>query len=560
MSIDRKKIFLIIGASFILLLLILISATISLKSKTKPSSVTPSVAPPSLQEQTFNQTLITPTISPSMAPILPYPKAEFASWSQAPSPSYLPTSAAVYTFKQTYTQDDVQSLAKKLSLSGTMEQNNDNLFISEVDEANNQLSTLIFNTKTNNFAYLSAKGISLPTTPKTAQEKVSLFLKSLFFDPTLSVTASYKKKDKPDITYYEIHRDWQKAGLPILNNIGLLNLPEDQPLSTLSLTGKTADIPEDANIYQSSDNKDGLARQTDFNTITIGVKDKEEKIISLSSNLRQLQTNKLSLIFLASFDQAYQRLKNNQYQSLLTAPSGKGATSFDKVYLDNKAIAKNAVISESLVAYLEKPATVSQSTLEPYYLFRGYAQLDSGYRVNFIASVPAVETKANSQVVLGETYNATQQQDDLSFPTITPTAIPTPTLQPTTPPSSNCVPSVSDLTNIREINGVKVGEIGGGIGGARGGLYYIPQGDCNTAECLTQVLNALQNDITGLRNINRILAEFSRGTTCPIRITGGSPSIFIYGKKDSQIVITSKAILTYSDPAIDDNNLWKVQV
>ncbi|MFH0979506.1 MAG: hypothetical protein V1803_01000, partial [Candidatus Roizmanbacteria bacterium] len=365
MSINNKKIPLIIGAFFVLLLLILIIVINSLKSKTKPLSGTSLVTPTqsSSQQQINNQKINnqnsifpSPTgTSEQPQKVLSYPKAEFASWSQAPSPSYLPSSAAVYTFKQNYTQDDVQSLAKKLSLSGTVEKANDNLFVSEVNETNNQSSTLLFNTTTNNFAYLSNKGIVLPATPKTVQEKISLFLKNLFFDPTLSITASYKKNDKPDITYFEIHRDWQKAGLPILNNIGLLNLSEDQFLSKLSLTGKTSDIPQDQNIYQSSDNKDGLARQADFNTITIGVKDKEEKIISISSNLRQLQTNKLSLIFLVSFDQAYQRLQNRQYQSLLTVPSGEGVTSFDKVYLDNKAIAKNAVITESFVAYLEKP-------------------------------------------------------------------------------------------------------------------------------------------------------------------------------------------------------------
>jgi len=557
MNIDRKKIFLIIGVSFILLLLILITSSFSLKSKPKPSSGVPSVTPASLQKQTFNQQLISPSPKKELEQqqeVLPYPKAEFASWSQAPSPSYLPSSAAVYTFKQTYTQDDVQSLAKKLSLSGTIEKANDNLFVSEVDETNNQSSTLLFNTKTNNFAYLSTKGIALAATPKTVQEKVSLFLKSLFFDPTLSVTASYKKNDKPGITYYEVHRDWQKTGFPILNNIGLLNLSEDQPLSTLSLTGKTSDISQDSNISQSSDSKDGLARQTDFNTITIGVKDKEEKIISLSSNLRQLQTNKLSLIFLASFDQAYQRLKNNQYQSLLTSPSGEGVTSFDKVYPKNIAVAKNAVITESFIAYLEKPPTVSQSILEPYYLFRGYAQLDSGYRVNFIASVLASEAKTNNQVVLGETHNATQQQDDLSLPTILPTITPTPTPAPTIPPS-DCRPSVSQLTNIHEYEGIQIGQDVEGL------LYYIPTEGCNTAECLTQVLAALQY-IEGdrLRSLSIILGEFSETPTCPIRLTGASPTIFLYGKKDSQVIIIPEAILTYADPAIDDDNLWKVQV
>ncbi|MFH0979518.1 MAG: hypothetical protein V1803_01060, partial [Candidatus Roizmanbacteria bacterium] len=82
----------------------------------------------------------------------------------------------------------------------------------------------------------------------------------------------------------------------------------------------------------------------------------------------------------------------------------------------------------------------------------------------------------------------------------------------------------------------------------------------NTAECLTGVLTALENNVTGLRRIERILAEFSSKPTCPIRITGGSPTIFIYGKKDSQVIIIPKAILTYTDPAVNDDGLWKVQV
>lgn len=557
MNVSNKKVLLIIGVFFVLLLLVLFIVINSLKSKTKSLSGTSSVTPTqsSSQPQINNQNSIFPSPTEGVGQpqkVLPFPKAEFASWSLPPSPSYLPASAAIYNLKQTYTQDEVLSLAKKLSLSGTIEKFNDNLLISSIDKVNNQNSNLIFNTKTNNFAYLSTKGISLPTTlgTTTVQEKVSLFLKNLFFDPTLSVTASYKKNDKPDITYFEIHRSWQETGLPILNSIGLLNLPEDQLLSSLSLIGKVNNTPQDPKIYQSSDNKDGLARQSDFNTITIGVQDKEGKIISLSSNLRKIETNKLTLTFLVSFDQAYLRLKNNQFESLLTTPSGAGVTSFEKVYPENKAIAKNATITESFVAYLEKPSTAVQTTLDPYYIFRGYANLDSGYRVNFIATVPASETKTVNQVVLGVTAAEIggQQQDDLSLPTITPT----PTPAPTTPPSNNCNPSVSQLTNIHEVNGVTIGN--------NGNWYLIPKGDCNTAECLTQVLAALQGNISGFRNISRILSELLSKPSCPIRITGGSPTIFIYGKKDTRAIIIPKAILTYSDPAVDDNNLWEIQV
>lgn len=594
MSLDRKKIFLIVGAFFVLLLLVLTTVVISLKSKTKPISGTSSVTPPSSQQQIFNQGSISPSPtgeSEQQQKILPFPKAEFASWSQAPVPSYLPVSVQIYTFKQTYTQDEVRSLAKKLSLSGTIEQNNDNLLFTEIDEVNNQFSTLIFNTKTNNFAFLSTKGVPLSSTPnKTVQEKVSLFLNSLFFDPTLSVTASYKKKDRPDITYFEIHRDWQKAGLPILNSIGLLNLPEDQPLSTLSLTGRTADIPKDSNIYQSSDNKNSLARQTDFNTITVGIKDKEEKLISLSSNLRQIQTNKLSLTSPISFNQAYLRLKNNQSESLLTIPSGTGVVSFDKVYPGNIAIAKKAIITESLVAYLEKPPVVAQSTLSPYFIFRGYAQLDSGYRVNFIATVPASETKTNNQVVLGEFDDRTPKQGTLSFDTPIPTQQPTVSLRnppnqiedkikegesftPTststsTPTSTSTCLSLSDFDSIQEVGGAKIGYLQ--QENQLNGYYVIPNSpninmeeiEKATEKYLKEYYKTGQGSGYLANSLERLIqvAEIYNNQLCPTRISSYSPTIFLYAKENKSITVQSQFVPSYTDPPITDNLSWDIVI
>lgn len=572
LNIDRKF-FIIAGASLILLVLVLTTLIVSSKLKTKIISGKSSGTPSSFQQKT-NQNSIFPSAKKEQEQpqkILPFPKTQFASWSQAPNPLYQPTSVAIYYFKQIYSQEEVLSLAKKLSLSGNIEQVKDNLLVTEVDEVNNQSSTLIFNTETNNFAYLSTKGIPLPSLPnKTVQEKVNLFLKSLFFDSTLSNAIFYKKKNKPDITYFEIHRDWQKAGLPILNSIGLLNLPEDQPLSTLSIASQTTDIPQDPDIYQSSDNKDGLARQTDFNTITIGVQDKEGKVISLASNLRQLETNKLSLNSLDSFDQAYLRLKNNQSESILTTPSGTGTASFDKVYPGNIAIAKNAIITESFIAYLEQPPTVTQSTLSPYYIFRGYSQLDSGYRVNFIATVPAVETKVlgasdERTLKIGEAGFSAQSPTPFPTPTPTSTPIPAPTSTPipiptSTPipiPTSNpkivsCTINVANCKNIRTVGEIQVGECN-----SRSNLYYIPkEGDCNTAECLINILTVLTGEIAGQRKPERIIKEFS--STCPTRITGPSPSLFIYSKRGERLTVIPIKTITYVDPSFNGDNQWNI--
>ena len=40
-------------------------------------------------------------------------------------------------------------------------------------------------------------------------------------------------------------------------------------------------------------------------------------------------------------------------------------------------------------AYLEYPMMQSQKAIRPYWIFRGYSELESGYRIRFIATVPA---------------------------------------------------------------------------------------------------------------------------------------------------------------------------
>jgi hypothetical protein len=50
------------------------------------------------------------------------------------------------------------------------------------------------------------------------------------------------------------------------------------------------DMISDTSIYAASDGKNGYARQSDFNTMTIGLSDSSGNITSIKSNMRLVQS------------------------------------------------------------------------------------------------------------------------------------------------------------------------------------------------------------------------------------------------------------------------------
>lgn len=487
------------------------------------------------------------------------PEVKVSNWIvQAQKPASSPNQAQIYTFKTSFSEDDAVFLAKKLLGTNIGKEKGSKLIgFYPLESADKQTSMFFYNTQVGTFSYASTAGLGLSGENNTAEEKIDKFVKNFIPDSTLKMSASYKRKDQAGLKYFEYHRDWKEIGLPILNPLGLLNMPENQLLSNVSLTNNSNNLAKDDQVYNTSDSTEGLARQNDFNTVTAAINESSQTVVALNSNLRPLNLSLVKSQSLLSYEEAVIRLKANQYDMLVSQPAGQGVPDYSKVYPGNKATTKQATVTDAILAYLEQSPSSVQSSLEPYYVFKGYTTLDSGYRVNFIATVKAVSNQlkvqsksSNPVAVLGDTTTATppaQQQSTITFP-------------------SNCKGlwdignyPISKLVNIRQLGQVKVGD---GTTPYAGSTYtwvfYIPEGQLE----INAAINAARSSGVYGRDTQYFIKDYLsalENPECAVRISGGSPSIFVYLPDNQKAVISlSKNQLTYVDPEIIDNS-WQVK-
>ncbi|MEN9327670.1 MAG: hypothetical protein RI947_478 [Candidatus Parcubacteria bacterium] len=630
---SKKTLF--VAVSFILVIILAVVAYVMVQNKKNMKvATTDKNTTQTTDEDADGEKKILKTIQAAQPP-----DVDFDKWTFTKKMTDVPTTASVYEFKTEYTTEEMQALSKKLNASDNVKKDKNFIMAYNIKNDNKDVSLLTYNLQTGNLSYASSTGVALPT-GATLDAKVTAFLEDLgLYDETLKTTAQYKKKSKPGLTYLEIHRDWVKAGFPILNSIGLLNLPENVSLTTLSLTTPLTNLPEDTDIYAATDKKDGYVRQTDFNTMTVVVSDRTGKIMGLQSNIRKLSSPSKKSVTLLSYDEAVTNLMDKKYDFILTSPSGTGDMSWDKIYPNNKALAAQAVVTDSVIAYIEKPALVNQKELMPYYIFRGYANLLSGYRVNFVASVPAVAPQTQSKNMFRLVKEVSAQESDTTqkqgtFET-TPGAgnnnnnnntnntssVDNPISQTDRNAAGVCAPSSDDLNPVLLVGGLKYGWANWRIWGGQkstsknGFWYYIPEpgtADAVIIESLDQVIALLQSptagnatavppqstpddsngatspsddttqkqgtfnvtpqatamiaqDITAqelvIRQQNKILKDLGLiSESCPVRLTGASPSIFVYGDEGQKVSVASGAQLTYADPVTTGHNTWNVTI
>lgn len=596
---NRKKFFTLSGGLLTIAIFLVVITTI-LSGTQKNSQLSQNNAPGG---QTNPQPLDTNSPNNPGGNSLPFPKIQVNSWEGGTTPIKEASSARIYSFKPNDSLSAINALSQSfIGTTPSKQKNGQYIGFTSGIPSGNDISFFVGNIKTGEFSYASTTGITLPSAvggPVSENAQVDAYVKTLALDPTLDIQNTYQKKNKDGVTYYEIHRNWEKAGLPILNALGLLNTSPNQKLANLAL-GSTSDKLQDPNIYRTSDGTDGLARTNDFNTMTIGVNSTTKKIVSLVSNIRFIQNSKLQTIPLLSYQEAVAKLKSNQYEALYTSPTGTGVPSFNKVYPGNHARANQAQITDSILTYLENPPALAQTHLTPYYLFRGNTQLDSGYEVNFIALVPAQKVSTPQaqapkskapfefiKSVIAQAITNTPNKDcsggqcQGSYQvTPAPTVPVVPTLEvtdipaPTTP--SSCIPAISDLTNISAVSDtLKVGQLSENAvsrvtqqahdNAAAGDWYsYSTTGKALTADDLV----AAQNSVTAdrKRQIQRLEMQPLMdkllgvgGPDCPVRITGNSPTIFVYGPAGSSFAIKTSSNQNYANPA-NSENTWNVTI
>ncbi len=326
------------------------------------------------------------------------PQFNVGRYTVATTLPFLPAQTKIYTFKNSFPEDQTLTLAQKLL-------SKDAKLVTTKDGIRTYSSTfgyLVFNTTSGTFE-LNSIGATAPfeqlKTINDIRPALTTYLqdKLNIIDETTTLSAYYQRSTSPDITYYEFHRDPEKIGLHIINPVGVANLPEDIPLKKVSINSFTVDSANDPTIILASDSP-GKARRNDFNTLTVGI-NSSGSIVSLESNLRPVESSDyvsgLSLSILSP-DQALEELQKQGAYFSITVPAGQGTIDYDKVYLNNQLKTQEAVITDMALTYIEKPPNVAQRYLQPAYIVRGYAETDTGVRVKFVQTVPAISSLENT--------------------------------------------------------------------------------------------------------------------------------------------------------------------
>lgn len=344
-----------------------------------------------------------------------------------------PPTLSTYSLKSNLTKEDAMDIAQIFNLE-TVSVDTVSQMILASSETPTYRGILTVSPKSGTFSYQSY-GAFIPTTYKPGQTptaEVTEFLNlQELLDSTGQCNVTYKDNFYPDVTFVECHRMWDKLGAPLVNMGGVLNIPENIQLTSLT-PGKVSKETTALNpsITNVSNGGDGLERPNQFNTITVGVFP-DGRIFSVSSTMRTvLKTQELNTSQLMTPQEALKSFQNNMGEISLTVPAGNGSVDLNKVYPGNTANAKIATITEITPAYLDKPLTEGQTEYTPYYLIRGTAMLTSGYTVAFTKVLPAEKVKAAkiaSDSLQLNTFTVPQQATTPTTSAATPTITLTPT-------------------------------------------------------------------------------------------------------------------------------------
>ena len=555
---NPKKKWIMLGiGGFLIVLIVVLASAVFLMQRNNTTKQIADTNSPSVQPTAPAQ-----NVEPQQPQGQALPTVNVATWSAQVTPPAPPASLTVYKTKQNYTLTEIKAIAGKLNADEDFQEaENSIISYSIADEAVFMMDKL-----SGEFSYRSTTGVLLPT-GVNENESVYAFLKSLnMYDDTIKVTASYTKKSEPGVKFVELHRDWKSVGMPILSTIGIVNIPEDTKFASLSLTSAASNTPEDLDIAGTTDRTDALKRRNDFNTITVGISQTDKKIISVSSNMRILTAQPTTAAPIAASD-VLPLLEANKQNFIFTSPAGEGVPDMSKIYAGNKVSTKQAVITDITIAYIEQPPTVAQTQLDPHYVIRGYMESDNGYRLNYVATLEAVKKplsfnfklptfnfkfikEANAQIT-----DPGQKQGTVTFPTSQPV-------------NSKCVPTEADMIPpVLEYAGMRIGYAlrhdGPGYE-----WYYLNRKNLSKDQILQNIVVLLKalptlddrgDDSSKREKMQKLIKDILSSPDCPVRFTGSSPTVFVYGTEGSKLSVTLPQNTTYTEP-VTKENAWNVEV
>jgi hypothetical protein len=572
-KISKNKLLIIAGALCVVLLVIAVALSFFMPKQAKVEEQSSSTKQSQTQTTGGNK-----QDTPAKKMAHPLPQVTVGTWKISAPAVTVPRSLRTFSFLENYSLSDFKNILAGLIKEPKIDENAGRF------SAKTSTDMLYLQKPSGAFVYISSDGVALPqqVKPQTVKSSVETFVHNMFHENTLVITNEYDKTSTPGIHYYELHRSWDSVSLPILSFFGLFNTQEAIPFSKLKIGVAVGNV-KDKRVINTSDKTDGLRRPNDFSTVTVGVK--EGKVISVASNARRIKA--VEQIPTISYDEAVTRLKANRYDKIYTIPAGEGAVDYAKLYPKDTAKLSQVEVTESILTYLEEMPGTVQTKLIPYYVFRGSGVLASGYRVKVLAAVSATK-----QEVLGASTSRllAQSEDEnpgINLGTFTPTPTPPPpTPLPTQPPVATPPQVGPTAATLAPDVPANQSPCTGGIDvsnqtmqtDANGNQYFVNTEDLDLyvipkTTDITQLTNILETGIdysnvkAGDRpqldiNIRPDIGTLFDGglpAGCPIRVTGPSPTLFIYSSTTRSISLSPNFSLTYADPFIKNDN-WDVSV
>lgn len=482
------------------------------------------------------------------------------------------SSVKVYPLKNNLTSEDVRILRTSLNLENAKLKKSSDDYDLYTAADGEKSSFLLINTKVGTFDFYSATGVKVAGS-QNPESVATTIIKTLgMLDATITCPVTFQKSDAKDVTYVECHRDWNLLGAPLLNPPGILNLPETKFMSTLSPGYADPNGPKDSTVVNTNSKQDGLSRPVDFNSVVIGVQ-KDGSVITISSTMRQLDRDKkIATEKIIGPQEALNKVKKNQTDFTIMIPAGAGTVDMKKVYPNNLADSRDAIITDMVLGYIEKPLEDIQSSYEPYYIVKGVATLNSGYTVKFIQGIKA--SQQPTAFLQNPFVRSAYAQDNQNNPTVTNSPSPSPSGGACTPtPSPTECSKETDYAKVVTFDIPGYGKLVLGQVSTAPNTYYLisTTGSTNKQNMINAIAKGLCPDLNIPTEIYTCKTRFPKvfqntGGVQPgyqsgdpqCYITGLSPAIFLYPPEEIKITVITGAKLTYSDPEIKNNSIQTI--
>src|SRR3989338_7961304 len=512
-----------------------------------------------------------PSVNPAASlPVSEVPSMTFAAYEAAAADTLaVPATVKSYTFNSGFSLPFVSIIGQKLGLKENKQEANTVLLYNS-PESNNP-AYLQFNLDNGKYEYNSYGSLALPEGPAVNTRVRNYLLGLGLIDETVGCDITYQRTSISDATFVECHRDWNKAGLPIYNFIGLLNIPELSSLEQVKVGMVDEYTMDDTDIVNVSTGQDGKARPNDYNTVT-AVVDGNGNLLRLTSNLRMIEASvDFAQNDLYTPSEALNLFKSGSSTLSLVVPADQKAA-WDTVFPENTAYNLKANVTDFVLTYIENP--FGGKSLTPMYLARGTAETAEGYQVKFLQAVPAGR---NQQTLSGEvavlmaaavtppddeglkrgTFNPEQRRIEIQTPP---------------PQAGPCVPAESQLSpilNLGEFGMLGLWSIGtidsSGQRYQRSGQWYLvplagqPLPDIYAVVAAFDATGFLGRGDKGVREMDNLQKEWAKYNFCPLRVSGSSPTLFLYGTEGQSYDVSVSRLLTYAYP-LQNGGHWNVVV